>query len=101
MNAIQIDEYAGSYLPLEGLKVTKTDGNWVEGVVDGHWFQAKVFTEPSEYGINDGRISKLCVSKSDKWEGFYPSKILFNYDRGLDLGRPDLKIVKKLLAVFA
>lgn len=99
MNAIQINEYAGSYLPLEGLKITETNCNWIEGEVDGHWFQAKVFAEPSNYGINDGRISKLCLSKSDKWEGF--NKILFHYDRGPDMGRKDSRIVKKLLAAFA
>ena len=32
---------------------------WREGTIEGHHFQAAVYDEPSVYGINEGRISKL------------------------------------------
>lgn len=96
-----LNECAGSYLPVEGLEVTESDGNWVTGLVDGHWFQAKVFANPSEYGIKDGRVSKLVISKTNVWPGFYREKLLFNYDRGLDFGRTNSKLVNKILAAFS
>ena len=34
---------------------------WREGTIEGHHFQAAVYDEPSVYGINEGRISKLMV----------------------------------------
>jgi hypothetical protein len=46
---------------------------------------AKVFSEPSSFGINNGRISKLQI-----WEhSDYPNptinhRTFYNYDRGLD-----------------
>ncbi|MBT2735119.1 hypothetical protein [Bacillus sp. ISL-7] len=48
--------------------------NWVEGYADGTWFQAKLFDEPSPYGINEGRVSKLHIDGG------------INYDRGWDSG---------------
>lgn len=57
----------------------KRDGNWVTGTVDGLEVQAKVFDEPSQYGMElDGRISKLWVKIPD-------GMVLYNYDRGLDV----------------
>lgn len=38
---------------------------------------AKVYNEPSEYGIEEGRISKLSLMQG--------GKIVYNYDRELDL----------------
>ena len=34
---------------------------WREGMIEGYHFQAAVYDEPSVYGINEGRISKLMV----------------------------------------
>ena len=34
---------------------------WWEGTIEGYHFQAAVYDEPSEYGINEGRTSKLMV----------------------------------------
>lgn len=52
---------------------------WVKGTIskDGAEYQvsAKVFNEPSQYGINHGRISKLWVKEKG-----YP--VAINYDRG-------------------
>lgn len=38
---------------------------------------AKVYDEPSNFGINEGRISKLELRQN--------GKIVYNYDRGLDI----------------
>lgn len=37
-------------------------------------YSMKVFEEPSEYGINQGRISKLTLKNNNK--------VIANYDRG-------------------
>ena len=59
----------------------KTWGNWVEGEVDGYRFQAKVFDEGSEYGINGGRISKLWMAKIlEPW--MTTGGAIIEYDRG-------------------
>ena len=36
-------------------------GTWYTGTVDGCWFQAKVYDQPSTFGIHEGRISKLLL----------------------------------------
>lgn len=54
--------------------------NWFRGEYKGHLFFAKVFDAPSEYGIDGGRVSKLTVYANDK--------IIYNYDRGIDLDHP-------------
>lgn len=40
-------------------------------------YTAKVYDEPSDFGINGGRISKLTLKQDGKF--------VYNYDRGLDL----------------
>lgn len=59
---------------------------WKEGTIgvpdkDGKYtavrYCAKVFDEGSIYGINEGRISKLELRQN--------GKIVYNYDRGLDI----------------
>lgn len=57
--------------------------NWVSGYHAGHTFKAKVFTEPSMFGIptpkfpDGGNISKLHIVDADDRE-------VYAYDRGLD-----------------
>lgn len=60
---------------------------WREGTVEGHHFQAAVYDEPSVYGINEGRISKLMVWDEAKRQGrrSYSRTTLMNYDRGWDI----------------
>jgi hypothetical protein len=56
-------------------------GNWLMGQVGGFEVQAKVFTEPSSFGMElDRRISKLWVALPGT-----PRTVLYNYDRGLDV----------------
>jgi hypothetical protein len=59
---------------------------------------AKVFDEPSDFGINDGRISKLTIRENGKTQDLY------NYDRGLDVAPANAeveKVVEALLLKFA
>lgn len=96
-----LNDYVGSYQQVEGVEVTESSGNWVTGQVDGHWFQSKVYVNPSIFGINEGRVSKLIISKTNVWPGFYREKLLFNYDRGLDFGSITSEQVNKILMAFS
>ena len=50
---------------------------WCFGIVNGAHYEAKVFEDGSQFGINGGRISKLHVVKD--------GKCIINYDRGWDI----------------
>ncbi len=62
------------------------DHNWITAVIEGRWVEAKVFAEPSTFGINDGRVSKLAIGKTGERCPFLPffEQMAYNYDRGLD-----------------
>lgn len=72
------------------VKIRKTDGfgGWTSGDIGSYSFSAKVFEEGSDYGIENGKVSKLSVSDSK-------SQIL-NYDRGWDV-KPKTAEQKKVL----
>lgn len=59
----------------------KSDGTWIVGniEIDGNVYKvnAKVFLEGSEFGIDDGPVSKLWVAEGNK--------CIINYDRGWDI----------------
>ena len=59
---------------------------WITAIIEGRWVQAKVYDEPSTFGINNGRVSKLAVGKTDKRDHMsnFFDQMDFNYDRGLD-----------------
>lgn len=72
--------------------VKKVDGNWVIGTVKGYGhgtaeIHMKLFAEGSEFGIEDGRISKLSIFTYKKPEDRNTSKrkMQVNYDRGWDV----------------
>lgn len=59
---------------------------WITCIIAGKWVQAKVYDETSTYGINNGRVSKLCVGKTatvDQNKNFF-NQMDLNYDRGWD-----------------
>ena len=63
----------------------KNDPTWIEGMIhtdtlDRFVFQAKVYDEGSQYGINGGRTSKLWIAQKN---GAQLNEIA-NYDRGWD-----------------
>lgn len=49
-------------------------GTWITGEYGDLRFHAKIFDEGSDYGINDGRVSKFFV-----YEG---ERVVLEYDRG-------------------
>lgn len=60
----------------------QNERGWVKGQLGKYSFSAKVYGEPSKYGINKGRVSKLFI-----WQE--PGKAsVVNYDRGWDI-RPE------------
>ncbi len=69
-----------------------------DATADGKTYKIEMvrFDEPSQYGVNNGRISKLYIADSAK-------KVLVNYDRGWDI-RPkteaDKAVLKAILKKF-
>lgn len=61
----------------------------VEGQVVS--YSMKVFEEPSEYGINKGKISKLTLKNNNK--------VIANYDRGWDI-MPTGKLANEALEMI-
>ena len=58
--------------------ITKRSGNWTFGHIGPFRFEVKHFDEPSVFGINEGRISKLWLT----WKDSYGTVAAF--DRGWD-----------------
>ncbi len=82
-------EFCGPLPITPDLRIREVDGNWVTGIYKDLWFQAKVFSEVSEFGLNNGRVSKLCISKAkEKPARFDEAHVLFNFERGMDLDNP-------------
>jgi hypothetical protein len=75
---------------------------WITAIIEGRWVQAKVYDEPSVFGINDGRVSKLAIGKTDTRDpthNFF-DQMDYNYDRGLDFKRRTLPVatLRKIVA---
>jgi len=72
-------------------------GVWHVGRVGSYHFEALVFTEPRQYGIDGGQVSKLHV-----WEGPKKKrgKALVVYERGWELepGEDVRAVVEMLVA---
>lgn len=79
---ISSDDFEPSPKEQDNLNATRqfTDKgeNWLEGKLDGYTVLAKVFSEASQYGIDNGRISKLHIADKD-------GKEVVSYDRGWDI----------------
>lgn len=74
---------------------------WITCIIEGHWVQAKVYNEPSCQGVGGyGRVSKLCISKTDSRDPNKPylDQMCYNYDRGLDFDRAPAGLVDKVVA---
>ena len=61
---------------------------WMKGNVNGYEYEAKVYADSSDMGINRGRISKLDVMRN--------GKTVAHYDRGWDV-RPTTAAEKEAL----
>ena len=61
------------------ITITKRHGDWTYGHTDEYDFQVKHFDRPSSFGIEEGRISKLWITRhSDR-------RVIAAYDRGWDI----------------
>jgi len=59
---------------------------WITAIIQDRWVQARVFNEPSTFGINDGRVIKCAISKTslrDENKNFL-NQMDYNYDRSED-----------------
>lgn len=65
---------------------------WEKGKANGYTYSAKVYSKPSHFGINNGRISKLSIRDAN-------GKQVANYDRGWD-GRPATDEAKQALKII-
>lgn len=72
--------------------------NWVSGIYEyrgvKYNFEAKIYPEPSDFGINEGHISKLYI------ENMVTEQLIISYDRGHDYGdseRYNRGMVKELI----
>ena len=77
-----------------------SDTGWVTAIIEGRWVQAKVYNDPSSFGINGGRVSKLAIGKTDKRDGrknFF-NQMCYNYDRGLDFDHTNRGLVERIVA---
>ena len=63
---------------------------WTQLIINGFKVTLKHFEEPSEYGINGGRISKLDIRKNNK--------CLLNFDKPTD--KETIAIFNKVLKQF-
>jgi len=76
------------------------ESGWITAVIKGRWVQAKVYDEPSTFGINNGRVSKCSIGKTNVWipnEPFFP-QMDYNYDRGLDFDHISPKLLEEIVA---
>ena len=101
----EINDYVG-YADIDamkkyGIKITKTgrgDPHWVIGTIKGRKFEAKVYNEPSDFGLYNGRISKLFIAR-DKSLGL--SNTIYQYDRGSGPSTQEGKrLARQFLKVF-
>ena len=70
--------------------ISRKDG-WVTAVIHGRWVQAKVYDEPSHYGVRECRVSKLgiAIDANAPKAGAYDDSIVYSFDRGLDFHHVD------------
>lgn len=68
-------------------------GPWQKGHIGNEYaWSGKIYEEPSKFGINNGKISKLTVNKN--------GKVVVNYDRGWDIkpkNKQDKEAVNEIL----
>ena len=74
------------------MKITddsRLETGWITATFEGYKVVAKVYDEPSDYGIDEGRVSKMSINKG--------GKCIFNYDRGKDFQDCPQKLVNNIV----
>jgi hypothetical protein len=61
------------------IKAKQNREGWVEGTINGYRFHAKAYDEGSEFGLNQGRVSKLWIRDDAQ------AQTIANYERGWDV----------------
>ena len=72
-------------------------GLWVTGVIEKKYISAKVFDQPSKFGINNSRVSKLKISQDAKGSS---KQTVYSYDRGLNFSNIPESILNQILLVL-
>ena len=62
----------------EDIIITRQEGAWTYGRIGGFDFEVKHFDQPSVFGIDEGRISKLWIASRVSY------RTVASYDRGWD-----------------
>lgn len=78
------------------IKDARKETGWIEAVINGHWVEAKVYSEPSDLAIKHKHISKLTIAVGREWKGL--NKALYHYDRGLDFNHIAADLLKKIIS---
>ena len=73
---------------------------WITVEIEGRLVEAKVYNTGSVFGINEGRVSKLAIMKTDKRDRNmdYFDQCDFNYDRGLDFDNLPAGVLDNVVA---
>lgn len=83
------------------INITRFKNGWAEGTVGPYRWEAKVYEEGSEFGINGGRISKLTIwDEKKRRESNLLAACIVNYDRGWDIKPKTVKAQQALEAVL-
>ena len=64
---------------MTNITITSHDGAWTIGKIGSYRFEIKHFDKPSEWGIDEGKISKLDIRKPGA------ATPIAAYDRGWDI----------------
>lgn len=74
--------------------------NWITCEIEGRLVEAKVFDKSSCFGVNNGRVSKLAISKTDgiDSENDFLSQMDYHYERGLDFDNLPAGVLDKVIA---
>ena len=59
-------------------------GKWVDGTCDDLHFQAQVFSVGSKYGLKKSAVSRIWIKRGNK--------VVYNYDRGIDIRSRDPEV---------
>lgn len=76
------------------------EAGWITARIEGRWVEAKVYDEPSIFGVNEGRVSKLSIGKTatrDRNADFF-DQMDYIYDRGLDFDNLPDGLLEKIVA---
>lgn len=79
------------------IQITSRD-LWVTGTIEGYNWEAKVYDEPSKFGIDGGRVSKLTIwNENIRKKRNLSRASIASYDRGWDINPKNQRIYLALI----